>query len=134
MASCCSSTFNLSSFFTLFAFSLSYFDMAFLLYFPYFHNFHILLHCLFFLLNNTFFILFLTSFFEVHSLEMGSHVSYMQWSTFFILLNILSQKFHQSSVCSSYTCFLHPFFHANVWLHVTHTKLFFMGILVAVVS
>ena len=49
----------------------------------------------------------------------------MQLSTSFLLLNILSQKFHQSSVCSSSIRFLNPFFNANVWLHVTHTDLFF---------
>ena len=49
----------------------------------------------------------------------------MQLFTFFLLLNILSHKFHQRSVCSSSTIFFTPFFSANVWLHVTHRGLFF---------
>ena len=48
IASCCSSTFNLSSFFTLLAFSLSYFGLPFFQCLsPYFHNFHLLLYYLF---------------------------------------------------------------------------------------
>ena len=59
MASCCSSTFNLSSFFTLLTFSLSYFVLPFYCLSPFFSpNFHILLYCLFSLLYNNLFIVF----------------------------------------------------------------------------
>ena len=70
---------------------------------------------------------FSTSFFEVHSLEMGSHASYMQLSTSFLLLNILSQKFHQSSVCSSSKLFT-PIFQCQrlVTCH-THRPIFSWG-------
>ena len=65
IASCCSSTFNSSSFFTFLAFSLSYFELPFFQCLsPYFHNFHLLLYYLFFLLNNNLFIIFPTSFFR----------------------------------------------------------------------
>ena len=56
MASCCSSTFNLSSFFTLLAFS--YFGLSFHCLTPYFPEFYIILHYLFFLLNNYLFTVF----------------------------------------------------------------------------
>ena len=101
MASCCSSIFDLSSFFTIWHFHFHILDCLFQCLSPYFPNFHLPLHYLFFFLINNLFIVFFNLIFEVHSLEKGSHASYMQLSTLFQLLNILLENFHQSLVCSS---------------------------------
>ena len=58
MASCCSSIINLSIFFTLLKFHFHILDFLFPCLSPYFPNFRILLHYLFFLLNNYLFIVF----------------------------------------------------------------------------
>ena len=100
MAFCCSSTFNLGSFFTLLAFSLSYFGLPFYCLSPYFPNIHILLHFLFFLLNND----LITVFFNL--IFWGAFPK--EWFTCFIhaivyFLSIAEHfvgKFNQSSVCS----------------------------------
>ena len=122
MASCCSSTFYLGSFFTLLIFSLSYFGLpffyVFLLIFPTTH---------FFIINSSFSttiysLYFSTHFFKVHSPETGSHASYMQLFISFLLLNILSQKCHQSSVISFSICFFKQIFQC-----VSHTRPFFHG-------
>ena len=130
MTSCCPSISYLSSLSTLLALSHSYLTAFFSLYVSLLpHTSSLLI----FLLNNNLLFYFSTSFFGVHSLEMCAHASYMQLSTSFLLLKIFSQKFHQTLVCSSSISCLHPFFNANVWLHVTQVYLFFIGVLVAVI-
>ena len=75
MASCCSSTITLSSFFTLLAFSLSYFGLPFFIVFLLIF----LISTYFFIIysssNNNLFIVFFNIIFEVHSIEIGSHAS-----------------------------------------------------------
>ena len=78
MAPCCSSTFNLSSFLTLLVLSLSYFGPPFSIICLNFHNFHLLFHYLFFLLNNNLFIVF--------NLILGAFTR--DWFTCFIDANV----------------------------------------------
>ena len=56
----------------------------------------------------------------------------MQLSTYLLLLNILSQKFHQNSVCSSSISFFTPIFQCQclVTCH-THRPINFHGVLAA---
>ena len=133
MTSCCSSISTTSSFFTLLALSHSYLTAFFSLYVSLFSLLPRTSPLLIFLLNSHLLFYFSTSFFGVHSLEKCAHASYMQLSTYFLLLKILPHKFHQTIVCSSSISCLHPFFNANIWLHITQVYLFFMGVLVAVI-
>ena len=128
MSYCSSSTFYVCSLFTLLAFSLSY------LWLPFFIVFFLI-----FLISTYFFIAyssfsttiyslyFSTLFFEVHSLDTNSHASYMQFSTFFLLLSILSQKFHQSTVCSSSISFFYTDFSMPRFGYMAHTQAFSWG-------
>ena len=135
MASCWSSIFNISPFFSLFAFSLSYFGLPFFnVFLSYLPNFQILLLYLFFLFNNNLFIVFFNLFLRVHSLKTGSHVSLMQWSISFQLPNLLSQKVHQSSVFSSSISFFTLIFQCQYLDSCNPQTFFFMGVLVAVIS
>ena len=123
---------QLKPIFTLLAFSLSYFGLPFFQCLsPYFHNFHLLLYYLLFLLNNNLFIVFQTSFTR-------------DWFTCFIdaivyfpsiaeqFVTIISPEL---SVLFLNKFFLTTIFNANVWLHVTHIGLLiFRGVLTAVTS
>ena len=132
MASCCSSTFDLSSFFTFLHFHFHILDCLFQWLSPYFPNFHLLLHYLFFLLNNNLFIVFFNLIFEVYSLEKGSHASYMELSTFFLNAEHFVTKFSPefSVLFLFYTHFSMPMFG-----YMSHTHAYISwGVLVAVIS
>ena len=126
MASCCSSTLNLSWFFTLLTFSLSYFGLPFYCLSPFFliSTYFFVVYCPF--LTTIYSLYFSTPFSEVHSIEMGSHTSYMQLSTFFLLRNIFSHKFHHSSVCSSSISLYKPI-SMPMFCYMSHTQTFFHG-------
>ena len=128
MASCCSLTLKLSSFCTLLAFLLSYFGLpSFHCLFPYSPNFHILLHYLFFLFNINLLIVML---------NLISFVAFTEDGFTYLIDTIVyfpSIAEHFVTIVSPELSvlflnkFLHPFFNTNVWLHVTHTGLFFHG-------
>ena len=112
-------------FIALFTFILLiFFFLNFFFLFPYFH---MLLYYLFFLLNSNIFIVIFTR---------DWFICFLDVIVYFLciakgLAKIMSTEL---SVIFLYM-FLHPFFNANVLLHVTHTcLLFFMGVLAAVIS
>ena len=116
MPSYCSSTFYLCSFFPFIGiFTFIFWTAFFHSFSPYFPNVHIILHHLFFLLNNNLFIVVFNLIFW--------GASYMHLSNCFLLLNILS---HQRLVCSSSISSLHPFF-MPMCGYMSHTHLLFHG-------
>ena len=87
---------------------------------PYFPNFHILLHCLFFLLNINLFMVFFNLIFWGAFPRDGFTCFIYAIFYFLSIAEHCVTKFHQSSVCSSSISFFTPIFQCQ-FLVTCHT-------------
>ena len=129
MAFCCSSTFNLSSFFTLLAFSLSYFGLPFFIVF-----------LLVFLISHTYSLFILPSqqqfihcicqtLFFLGAFTRDGFTCFIYAIIYFFSIaeHFVTKISPELNVLFLYKFFVHPLFNANAWLHVTHKGIFFHG-------